>query len=268
MNYGSFALDDGAFTISENEYLLILKEEPFIKEVLKPFIGAKEFINNIKRYCVWLDYGDLNLVKKSKILTDKIEYVKEWRSKSNRKNTIQAAETPFLFAEIRQPYSNYLAVPVVSSENRKYIPIGYLSKDVIASNQLLIVPDASIYHFAVLSSNVHMAWMRAVAGRLKSDYRYSASIVYNNFPWVNLSDEQKNKLNLTGQRILDARAMYSEWSLADLYNELTMPPELRKAHQENDKAVMDAYGFNWRKMSESECVAELMKLYKKMIEKN
>lgn len=265
MNYGSFALDDGAFTISEEEYYQILEKEPKLNSILKPFIGAKEFINKIKRYCIWLSYKDISLVKQSKILQEKIRHVQTWRSQSTRKNTLEAAKTPMIFAEIRQPKTDYLAVPVVSSENRKYIPIGYLSSEIIASNQLLVVAEAEIYHFSVMSSNVHNAWMRAVAGRLKSDYRYSASIVYNNFPWPELGEKQKERLKSTAEMILKAREIYSDWSYADLYNELTMPPELRKAHQENDKAVMEAYGFDWKNMSESECVGELMKLYQELI---
>lgn len=266
MSYGSFALDDGAFTISEEEYKEILKKEPFIRSVLKPFIGAKEFINKINRYCVWLDYGDINLINRSRILTQKIQHVKNWRTQSTRKNTLEAANTPMKFAEIRQPDSDYLGVPVVSSENRKYIPIGFLSKEIIASNQLFVVPDAEIYHFSIMSSNVHNAWMRMVAGRLEMRYRYSASIVYNNFPWIILTDEQKDELTMTGKRILIARELYPDWSLSDLYNELTMPPELRKAHIENDKAVMEAYGFDWRTMTSAECVAELMKMYQNLVQ--
>ena len=176
------------------------------------------------------------------------------------------ANYPYRFGEVRQPKSDYLLVPRVSSENRKYIPIGYEDKDTIASDAVLIIPDAKIYHFAVTCSNVHMAWMRAVAGRLKSDYRYSASIVYNNFPWPKLTEAHKEKLSQTGQEIINVRSLYKDWNYADLYNKLTMPPELRKAHQENDKAVMEAYGFDWRTMTESECVAELMKLYQAMVE--
>lgn len=265
MNYGSFALDDGAFTISEKEYYTILEKEPKLNSILRPFIGAKEFINKIKRYCIWLSYNEINLVKQSKILQEKIQHVQTWRSQSTRKNTLEAAKTPMIFAEIRQPKTDYLAVPVVSSENRKYIPIGYLSSEIIASNQLLIVPEAKFHHFSIMSSNVHMSWVRAVAGRLKSDYRYSASIVYNNFPWPKLDEKKEEILKSTADMILKAREIYSDWSYADLYNELTMPPELRKAHQENDKAVMEAYGFDWRKMTESECVAELMKLYQELI---
>ncbi len=167
------------------------------------------------------------------------------------------------FMEIRQPQKDYIIVPSHSSENRRYIPMGFMSPDVICGNANLIIPDASLFHFGVLESNVHMAWMRAVCGRLKSDYRYSKDIVYNNFPWPEISDEQCEKIAATAQAILDARALYPDSSLADLYDELTMPPELRKAHQQNDRAVMAAYGFPIT-MTESECVARLFELYQKL----
>ena len=167
--------------------------------------------------------------------------------------------------EIRQPTTSYIIFPSHSSENRKYIPIGYESPDVICGNANLIIPNASLYEFGVLHSNVHMAWTRAVCGRIKSDYRYSNTIVYNNFPWCNPTAEQKAKIEKTAQMILDARALYPDSSLADLYDELTMPPELRKAHKANDKAVMQAYGFK-ADMTESEIVAELMKMYRDLTE--
>lgn len=268
MVFGSMSNDGGNLLLDQKEKRDLVEKYPLAEQYIKKLLGAREYINKIERYCLWINSSDVKDAIKITPIKQRIENVREVRLSSNRASTRDLANTAYSFGEVRQPESDYLLVPRVSSENRKYIPIGFIDSEIIASDAVLIVPDASIYHFAVLSSNVHMAWMRAVAGRLKSDYRYSASIVYNNFPWASLSDEEKNKLNATGQRILDARAMYSEWSLADLYNELTMPPELRKAHQENDKAVMEAYGFDWRKMSESECVAELMKLYKKMIEKN
>lgn len=171
--------------------------------------------------------------------------------------------------EIKQPESNYLIIPATSSENRRYVPIGYLPKDVVASNAASFVPNATLYHFGILTSNVHMAWMRAIAGRLKSDYRYSINIVYNNFPWPTPTDEQKAKIEQTAQAILDARALYPDSSLADLYDEVVMPPELRKAHQDNDKAVMQAYGFTKDHpaySSESACVAELMKMYQQKVQ--
>lgn len=168
-----------------------------------------------------------------------------------------------LFTQIRQPETNYLAVPEVSSQNRKYIPICFLSPDIIASNKLYLVPNASLYMFGIMISNIHMAWMRVTAGRLKSDYSYSPA-VYNNFPWPTPTEAQKAKIMQTTQAILDARALYPDCSLADLYDEVTMPPELRKAHQANDKAVMQAYGFDVKTTTESSCVAELMKLYQKL----
>ncbi len=167
-----------------------------------------------------------------------------------------------LFRETYNP-DTYVIIPSASSENRRYIPIGFLGNDVISTNANLIIPNATIYHFGILTSNVHMAWMRAVAGRLEMRYRYSKDIVYNNFPWCTPTPEQKAKIEQTAQGILDAREKYPDCSLADLYDETTMPPELRKAHQLNDKAVMQAYGFSI-KMTESECVAELMKMYQRL----
>ena len=186
--------------------------------------------------------------------------------KSTKAATRQKAETPTLFDEIKDCKTNYVAIPVVSSERRRYIPIEYLCADVIAGNKLFQMPNASLYHFGVLTSNVHMAWMRAVCGRLEMRYSYSNTIVYNNFPWCNPTEEQKTKIEETAQAILDARAKYPDSSLADLYDETLMPPELRKAHQANDRAVMAAYGFS-TKMTESECVAELFKMYEKLTEK-
>ena len=173
------------------------------------------------------------------------------------------ADYPALFGENRQPDSNYLLVPRVSSERRRYVPMGFLDKDIVASDAVQIIPSATLYHYGVLTSNVHMAWMRVVCGRLKSDYRYSKDIVYNNFPWCQPTEEQKAKIEQTAQAILDARAKYPDCSLADLYDENAMPLELRRAHQDNDRAVMAAYGFS-PKMTESECVAELFKRYQEM----
>lgn len=196
---------------------------------------------------------------------EKVHRVKAWREKSNRKTTKELALTPTLFAEIRQPTSNYLAIPTVCSEKRKYIPMAYLDSTVIASNQIYVIENASLYHLGILISNVHMAWMRLVCGRLEMRYRYSAAVVYNNFPWPSPTDEQQSKIEQTAQAILDARALYPDCSLADLYDEVTMPPELRKAHQQNDRAVMQAYGFDVKTMTESTCVAELMRMYRELV---
>ena len=185
------------------------------------------------------------------------------RLNSTDKSTQKLANTPTLFRETYNP-DTYIIVPSVSSENRRYIPLGFLGKDTISTNLNLIIPEATLYHFGVLTSNVHMSWMRAVAGRLKSDYRYSKEIVYNNFPWPDPSDDQKTKVEQTAQAILDARALYPDSSLADLYDPLAMPPELQKAHTANDRAVMQAYGFNIKEMSEADCVAALMKMYQEL----
>lgn len=265
MNYGSFALDDGNYTISKAEYDEILKADETTAQFLKPFIGAQEMLHSIERYCVWLKGVPVNLYAKNSIIRSKIEKVQQWRASSSRKNTVLLADTPTLFAEIRQPQTDYLAVPTVCSERRRYIPMMYLSSEIIASNQIYVVPNASTYHFGVMESNVHMAWMRAVCGRIKSDYRYSNNVVYNNFPWPEVSEAQKAKIEQTAQAILDARALYSDSSLADLYDEVTMPPELRRAHQQNDRAVMEAYGFPVsRDFTESDCVARLFEMYKQL----
>lgn len=263
--YGSFALDNGNYTIDQEEYNLIMAQEPQIMKYIKPFIGSKEFINGLNRYCIWLVDADIKDLKNSKVLTEKIKNVKEWRSTSERKETLKAAEIPALFAEIRQPESDYLAIPITSSERRRYIPIGYLTKDVIASNHLLVLPNSTEYDFGILTSNVHMAWMRVVAGRLKSDYNYSARVVYNNFPWPKSSKEQKEKIENTARNILEARKKYNANTLNELYDPLYMPKELLIAHQENDRAVMEAYGFPIKNFTESMCVAELMKMYQELL---
>ena len=215
-------------------------------------------------YCLWLVNASPAEMRKIPPIMERVANVQKLRSESKRAATQKLATTPTLFGEIRQPVSGtYLLVPSTSSEKRRYVPLGFLDCNVISSNANLIVPNASLYHFGILTSNVHMAWMRAVCGRLEMRYRYSASIVYNNFPWPTPTEAQKAKIEQTAQAILDARNKFPDCSLADLYDEAAMPPDLRKAHQENDRTVMAAYGFNI-KMSESECVAELFKMYQKM----
>ena len=194
---------------------------------------------------------------------DRIEGVRKMREASSDAATRRMANTPHLFRETNNP-EKFIVVPEVSSERRRYVPMGFLNSDFIPTNKLQIITDATLYLFGVLESNVHMAWMRAVCGRLKSDYDYSKQVVYNNFPWPTPTDEQKAKIEQTAQAILDARVLYPDSSLADLYDELTMPVELRKAHQENDRAVMQAYGFPIKTMTESQCVAELFKLYQEL----
>lgn len=254
--------DGGNLIIEEKDYDEFIKKEPNAKKFIKNLVGAQEFINNKKRYCLWLVGANPSELKKMPLVMKRIEACRQMRLASSDKATQRLAETPTLFREQYNP-KTYIIVPSTSSERRRYIPLGFLDDSTISTNLNLIIPDATLYHFGILTSNVHMAWMRAVAGRLEMRYRYSKDIVYNNFPWCNPTEEQKAKIEETAQSILDARAKYPDSSLADLYDETVMPPELRKAHQANDRAVMAAYGFS-TKMTESECVAELFKLYESL----
>ena len=262
--YGSMPIDDGHLILSEEDREELLKENDKNIKFVKKYLGGAEMIRNIDRWCLWLKDISPKDIQQSKFIMERLKRVKLFRESSNRPQTKILADTPALFGEIRQPQSNMLVIPKVSSENRKYIPIGFIAPDTIVNGSALIIPNATLYHFGVLTSNVHNAWMRTVAGRLKSDYQYSGSVVYNNFPWCSPTEEQKQKIERTAQAILDARMLYPDCSLADLYDELTMPPELRKAHQENDRAVMQAYGFDIKTTTESSCVAELMKMYQKL----
>ena len=265
---GSIPVDGGNLIIEEADYEAFIKKEPQAKIYIKQLVGSEEFINNKKRYCLWLLGANPADLKKCPLIMERIQKVKEMRLASTKEATRKFADFPTRFMELRQPETNYLLIPRVSSEQRRYIPIGYMSKDVISTDANMVLPNASIYHFGILTSNVHNAWMRVVAGRLKSDYRYSNTIVYNNFPWPNPSEEQKKKIEQTAQAILDARAKYPESSLADLYDETVMPPELRQAHRANDLAVCQAYGFSQDIIkSESKCVAELFKMYEKLTQK-
>ncbi|MBQ9937353.1 MAG: methylase, partial [Oscillospiraceae bacterium] len=267
--FGSMPNDNGFLSsYSQEERDAIVAEYPESEIVFKQFVGATEFINNKIRWCLWLQGVSPSIIRSVPHIAKAVTSVKEMREQSAREATRKLADTPMLFGEIRQPSTDYIIIPAHSSEKRKYIPIGFVSKDIICSNANLLMPNASLYHFGVLTSNVHNAWIHAVCGRIKSDFRYSVNIVYNNFPWCNPTDDQKAAIEKTAQAILDARAKYPDCSLADLYDEVAMPPELRKAHQENDKAVMRAYGF-WGKLNtESECVAELMKMYQKLTAKS
>lgn len=265
LSYGSMPIDNGNLILNKEELKNILEENIKNKEFIKKYIGGYELLNNKMRWCIWLNDKDPSEYRKSNLIMGRIKKTSEYRKSSRRKETLKLADTPYLFGEVRQPNSDMLVIPKVSSERRKYLPMKFVDKDTIVNGSALILATNEKYIFGILTSNVHMSWMRAVAGRMKSDYQYSASIVYNNFPWPDPSPEQKQKIEKTAQAILDARDLYPTSSLADLYDELTMPVELRRAHQENDKAVMEAYGFDWRTMTESECVAELMKMYQDLV---
>lgn len=268
MVFGSMANDGGNLFLTKEEKNYLIKNYPDSKLVIKKIVGAKEYLNDIERYCLWIEEEHLSKISSIKPIMKRIENVKEHRLQSKRSATRELAQIPYSFAEKRQPKKDYLIIPRVSSENRRYIPIGYVDKDIIASDAAIIIPESELYHFAILSSNVHMAWMRTVGGRLKSDYRYSASIVYNNFPWINLSDKQIDLLNESAKEILKARTNATGMSLSDMYNQLIMPKELRKAHQNNDRLVMQIYNMNIRNTKESDAVSVLFELYNKLSKNN
>ena len=268
MDFGSMPNDSGYLSdYSKEDVKAICKEYPEARKFIKRILGADEFINNKERYCIWLKDVNPSEYRYIPPIMEAINKVQIERRKSKRDATKKLASVPYLFGEIRQPNSDYLLIPSTSSERRSYIPIGFMNKNVISTNANLIIPNATLYEFGILISNVHMAWMRAIAGRLKSDYRYSAKIVYNNFPWPNPTKEQRERIEQTATSILKARELHSNDSLADLYDPKTMPKELINAHAHNDIAVMKAYGFDNKKMSESDCVAELMKMYQELVNK-
>lgn len=268
MHNGCKFLDDGNYIFTKSEMIEFVKKDAQSEKFIRPYLGAQNFINGEELYCIWLKGANPSEIKRSPAVLERIQKVRDFRTYCKSPDTQKYADRPTLptrlayYSEDRD--SDVLVVPIVSSEKRKYVPIGYVNKKTIVSYSCMVIPEATTYQFGVLESNVHSAWMRVVCGRLESRYRYSNTIVYNNFPWPNPTDEQKAKIEQTAQAILDARALYPDCSLADLYDELTMPVELRKAHQANDKAVMQAYGF-WGKLNtESECVAELMKMYQEL----
>ena len=269
MHMGVMARDGGFLIMSEEEYQDYISKEPQGAKYIHRYMMGRELINNINRYCFWLIGADPSELKKCPLLLDRVENVRQFRLESITESTRKFADTPTLFCQLAQPTENFIAFPKVSSERRRYIPIDFLTPDIIVGDKVYVVENVGVYEFGVLTSNVHNAWMRVVAGRLKSDYSYSNTIVYNNFPWPTPTDEQKAKIEATAQGILDARAKYPDSSLADLYDPLTMPPELLKAHQANDRAVMEAYGIKKgdpEYSSESACVAMLMKMYQRLTE--
>lgn len=265
---GNKPIDGGFYLFEKEEMEDFIKKEPSSKKYFRPWYGSREFINQKPRYCLWLGECTPAELKAMPHCMERVKAVREYRLASPSPGTVKLADKPTRFHVENMPKGHYVVIPEVSSEKRRYIPIGYLDDSKLCSNKLRLVPSATLFIFGVLESNVHMAWMRCVCGRLKSDYDYSIKIVYNNFPWPAPTEQQKAKIEQTAQAILDARALYPDSSLADLYDELTMPPELRKAHRDNDRAVMDAYGFikgTAARTSESACVTELMKLYQKKV---
>jgi type I restriction-modification system DNA methylase subunit len=258
--FGNMANDGGNLIIEADEYEAFLRSEPAAVKFIRKFTGSVEFINNLPRYCLWLAGATPQELRAMPKVMERVGKVRELRSASTREGTRKKADTPTLFAEIRQPETEYIIIPRVSSERRDYIPMGFIPPNVIASDAALIIPNATLYHFGILTSNTHMAWTRAVCGRLEMRYRYSKDIVYNNFPWPKADDKQKAEIEKLAQAILDARAAHPTSSLADLYDPLTMPPNLRKAHQNLDQAVMKLYNFP-KTHTEADVVAELMEMY-------
>lgn len=269
MIYGNKPVDGGNLIIEEKDFDDFIKNEPLAKKWIYPLTGAVEYLHNKKRYCLWLTKITPAEIRSMPYVFKRVAACKTVRENSIAPAIRKFAEIPHLFAQRTQPEDKpYIIVPLTTGETRRYIPLGFMPAEIKCTNACSIIPNATTYHFGILESNVHMAWMRAVCGRLKSDYRYSKDIVYNNFPWPTPTDEQKQKIEQTAQAILDARAIYHDSSLADLYDEVTMPPELRKAHQMNDRAVMEAYGFPIsRDFTESDCVARLLEMYSELSKK-
>lgn len=263
MRYGSMPIDNGFLILGPEEKAAALAAEPSLKPWIRPYFGGDEFINATQRWCLWLVDAPPDLLRKSAFVRDRISKVRDFRSRSDRKETKALAATPFLFGEIRQPASQYLLIPKVSSENRPYMPIGFMPPFAIASGSGLVIPAAKPFHFGVLTSVMHMAWMRAVCGRLESRYQYSAGIVYNNFPWPEApSDKQNAAIEELALEVLTVRQKFMRVSFADLYDPLTMPQELAKAHHLLDRAVDAAYGYKGAK-TDAERVAFLFRLYER-----
>ena len=265
---GNKPIDGGFYLFEKEEMEDFIKKEPSSKKYFRPWYGSREFINQKPRYCLWLGECTPAELKAMPHCMERVKAVREYRLASPSPGTVKLADKPTRFHVENMPSGRYIVIPQVSSERRRYIPMGYMDNSVLCSDKVRILPNGNLYEFGILESNVHMAWVRATCCRLKSDYSYTVNDVYNNFIWPAPTEQQKAKIEQTAQAILDARALYPDSSLADLYDELTMPPELRKAHQANDRAVMDAYGFikgTAARTSESACVTELMKLYQKKV---
>jgi hypothetical protein len=263
MRFGSMPRDGGGFMLGEGERAALLEECPAAGKWIRPYMGAAEFINGKRRWCLWLVGASPKEIKSCPAVLKRVESVRAFRAGSVAGATRKFADAPTLFCQIAQPDTDYILVPRVSSERREYIPMGFVPPDVIASDATQVIPGASLWHFGVLTSSVHMAWTRTVCGRLEIDYRYSKDIVYNNFPWPEADDGQKAKITALARVVLDARALYSDNSLADLYDPRTMPKELLKAHRALDAAVMKLYGFR-AGAAEAEVVAALMERYARL----
>ena len=260
--------DNGYLILDDNEKTELESKEPQAKKWIRRFITAREYIHGKSRWCLWLVGISPRELQQMPEVKKRVAGCKEWRySQKVTGDAYKLKDTPHLMRPSSKfKDTDYIVMPRHSGESRRYIPFGFETNGSIPGDSVSVLSGATIYHFGILCSNVHMAWMRTVCGRIKGDYRYTSDIVYNNFPWPSPTSDQRVKIEQTAQAILDARALYPDSSLADLYDEFTMPPELRRAHQNNDRAVMAAYGFPVKGFTEADCVAELMKLYQKMVE--
>ena len=263
MNYGNMPNDGGYFIFTQEEKDKFIKEEPKSERFFKVFQGADDYIHGNVRYCLWLSDITSIDIKDCPKIKERINLVKETRLKSTSATTREKAKTPHKFCYISHPDSKYLLIPLTSSEKRDYIPIGFCSSDIVASNAASVIASASLYHFGILTSSVHMLWMKLVAGRLELRYRYSCGIVYNNFPWVEgISDTQRKKIEQCAQAVLDARANHPQETLAMMYSDM-MPDDLRKAHNNLDREVMKLYGYS-NNITEDEIIVDLLNRYEKL----
>ena len=263
MMKGSIPVDGGNLIIELKDYDDFISQEPRAQKFIRQYVGAEEFLNGKDRYCLWLVDATKEEIQSMPLVAKRVEAVRQFRLSSKRKETRKDAATPSLFSEIRQPTTDYITVPRVSSERRKYIPMDFMTPDVIVSDAVSIIPRAQLYHFAILESSVHMIWTGVVCGRLKSDYRYSGQIVYNNFPWMKLTIEQCFRLTAQAQLILDVRGDYEEMTLAEMYNPESMPEDLRAVHEENDRFVRALYGFD-DAMTDLEIITALLEMYQRL----
>jgi hypothetical protein len=270
ISYGSMmidkkrgASDELGLTFGKEQRLALIEETPELKPFIRRFYGSEEFINNQKRWCLWLVDISPDIINKSSLLRKRIDNIRKFRQKSSREQTQKLAQMPMLFGENRQPNSKYLLIPKVSSEQRNYVPINFMSSINIASGSTLVIPNANIYHFGILTSKIHTEWLKLVGGRMKSDYQYSNTLVYNNFPWPTPTEKQKENVIKKAQRVLDVRKLFSKKTFAVLYHRLTMPPPLAKAHHELDKAVERCYR---KKPFKNDCerLTFLLELYEKL----
>ena len=267
MIYGSKPTDDGNFLLTPEEKDDLIKRNPLAEKWIRPFVGALEFIRGKQRFCLWLEGCPPDELRKMPLVYERVKNVREFRLKSKKAATRKSADNPTLFQERRQPTTEYLLVPIISSELRRYIPIGWMDANTVASDAVFAMPDADLFLFGMFTSSVHMTWTKLVCGRLTNRIRYSNTICYNCFPFpLFYPDTWKPRVEKTAQKILDARRNYPNASYADLYDEISMPSDLRKAHEENDAAALSLYGSLHADMSEEQMQVRLLELYQQLKE--